>query len=310
MRYVYLNDAFVKEDDAKVSVFDSAITVGDMVTEVARTFSHSFFHLEDHVQRFIEGIKQLKFPLFISEETIINKTHELFNMNKNSEEMDVEWQVVYIYTKGLNTHFNLFPNNSNNTFAILCFPLKNRLGRMAKKYKNGSTILVSEQRAIPHRLLPPQIKSRGRLHLKLAKIQVSERNPDADALLLNENGYITELSGSNLFLVKNGSLYTAPKSLVVPGITRQFIIDISKDIGITVFEQNIHVDQISTYDEAFITSTIIGIIHVRSIENHFFGDGNCGPITKRIRDHFIDLTGCNFVEQAIRYADITNMLAE
>lgn len=301
-RYVFMDGYFIKESAANVSIYDAAITVGDMVTEVARTFNHHFFYLEDHVNRFLDGLEQLQFKLEISKDEIIQRTHDLFKMNSCMESPDVDWQVVFIFTKGMDTHFSLFPNDKKSTFAILCFPLKNRIGRMLDKYMNGCTVLAADQKAIPHRLLPPQIKSRGRLHLKLAKLQVTARNPKADALLLDEDNNITELSGANLFLVKDGAIYTAPCSLVVSGITRQYIIYLAGELGIDVHEEKIPLTQIYSYDEAFITSTIIGIIHVRTIENHMFGDGSAGPITRNIRDCFMEKVNCDFISEAIRYS--------
>lgn len=304
MRYVYLNGDFILEEEAKISIFDSSIVVGDIVLEVARTFNHAFFKLDSHIERLLYGVKELNFNFSYEKEKIEKLTKDLFNRNSVSEDENVEWQIVYVVTNGLKTHFKLYSHDDKNfTFAILCFPLKFRLGCMKDKYLNGCKLLVANQRAIPNTLLPPQIKSRGRLHFKLAKLQVQQRDANADALLLDNNNCITEVSGSNLFLVKNNAVYTAPSDCVVSGITREYVIKICESLGLEVIEKKIPITEINQYDEAFITSTIIGIIYVRQIETCIFSDMRPGNITLKIIKKFIEDCKCDFASQAVKYAE-------
>ncbi|OHX40711.1 MULTISPECIES: aminotransferase class IV [Cytobacillus] len=311
MRYAFLNDQYIYESNANLSIFDSSITTGDMTTEVVRTFLHKPFEIEKHVKRLFNGLKELDIKIDKSEQEIIKISEELLMKNIETENENVEWQLIYIVSRGLEKLYNLFnPVEIKPTLVVLCFPLNHRLSTMVEKYKHGEQLMVPSQRAIPHNILSPQIKSRGRVHFKLAKLEIRSKNKAATPLLLNEENYITESTGSNIFLVKENKLYTPPSSRVLPGITRDFIINLANENNIPVCEEDISINDIKDFTEAFTTSTVIGIVHVQKIEDHVFLDGKCGPITDRIRTLFYNKVGVNFVQQALEYASvgITNVV--
>jgi len=302
MRYTFLNNHFVLESDAKLSAFDSAIATGDMTTEVVRTFLHKPFELDKHLTRLFDGMKELKIQMSLSKEGFTKLTYELLEKNCISEEENVEWQLIYIISRGLESLYHLFDSSEcTPTLVVLCFPLKYRLAHMTNNYTDGVKLLVSKQRAIPNRLLPPQIKSRGRIHFKVANLEIKERDKNASALLLDEENFVTESTGSNVFFIKGNTLCTPPASHVLPGITRDYVMDLASELGMEVAEKKISIKEVQGYDECFITSTIIGIAHVRQLENHTFSDGNCGLMTDKIRKLFFEKVGVDFVKQAVSY---------
>lgn len=304
MRYVFLKDKFVLETEASLSVFDSSITTGDRTTEVARTFLQKPFKLDSHLERLFNGMRELNMNLEISKEEIINRTYELLEMNCKTEEANVEFQIVYIVTRGLETLFKLFePSECNPTLIILCFPLKYRVASMLKKYIDGVKLLVPSQRAIPNNLMSPQIKSRGRVHLKMAQLEIRQRDKEASAILLDDNNNITESTGANIFFVKGCSLYTPPIESILPGITRDYIIGLARELGMEVHEENISINDIDKFSECFITSTVIAIQHVRQLEDTVYSDGICGEMTNKIRNLFYEKVGVDFVKQARDYAE-------
>lgn len=298
MRYAFFQGSIVPEHEAKVSVYDSALTTGDRTTEVVRTFDREPFKLGLHLDRFFDGLAELGFEVGMTKTDFTEITHELLELNMSTEPRSVEWQIAYVVTRGLESLFHLF-EPQKPTIIILCFPLHHRLSAMAEKYRSGVTLLVSSQRAIPGDLMPPQIKSRGRVHFKLAQLEVRLRNPNASPLLLDGHGHLTESSGSNLFLARNGKLYT-PRDSVLPGITREFVMELASRLGIAVLERDIHLEEVPEFDEAFITSSILGMLHVNRIESHAFREG-VGPVTERIRQEFYQQVGVDLVEQAQRY---------
>jgi branched-chain amino acid aminotransferase len=303
-RYVFINDQFIYESEAKLSIFDSSITSGDRTTEVARTFLHKPFKLELHIERLYDGLQELLIDINYSKNEILQLTHELLERNRVTEADDVEWQIVYIVTRGLESLFHLFePSQYKPTIAILCFPLKNRLGGMKEKYKNGVKLLFPSQRAIPNLLMAPQIKSRGRVHFKMAQLEIRKRDKEATPLLLDYDDCVTETTGANIFFVKDNTLYTPSTSSVLSGITRNYIMGLAGELNIDVVEKKIPFHEVKEYQEAFITSTIIGLVYVKQIENHTYLNGQRGPVTDQILKLFAEKVGVDFVTQSIGYVN-------
>jgi branched-chain amino acid aminotransferase len=140
------------------------------------------------------------------------------------------------------------------------------------------------------------------LNLIVADLEVRSYNPKAWALLLDTRGFLSEGMGSNVFLIKDGVLYTPKEQYVLAGVSRATVMELAEQLQIKVVEEDLTPYDAFTADEAFITSTSLCICPARSFNNKTVGDGAIpGPLTKRLMDAYTDLVDCDFVEQYLRH---------
>jgi branched-chain amino acid aminotransferase len=153
-------------------------------------------------------------------------------------------------------------------------------------YRNGLTVVsVSTRRNLPD-ALNPKIKSLNYLNNILAKIQ-SNLVGAGEALMLNAQGYVVECTGDNIFIIKNGVIYTPPTYLgALEGITRNAIIDVARRLGYTVIEEPFSLHDVYIADEVFLTGTAAECIAVREVDSRIIGEGKAGPITTRLLEEF------------------------
>lgn len=297
-----MNGDFVPEEDAHFSIFDTAVATGEKVVEVTRTFCHKPFKLEDHVERLYEGLDALQINPGLTPDELIEITQDAIRRNVSTQSEDVDWQIMHYISRGPAAHFEIIPEEDlQPTVLIHCIPLVNRLGKMAKKYSDGADLVVVEQRAIPQDILRPQLKSNGRLDHVLGRLQAKLKCPGSTGVLLDKDGYLTEGTGTSLFLVKEEVIQTAPAVRVLTGITRKMIFDIAHTLRIPIEEADLTVSDAEHADEIFITSTVICHLHAKSFDGKSIHDGGIGPITSRVRQAFIEEIGLDYVQQAMQY---------
>jgi branched-chain amino acid aminotransferase len=131
---------------------------------------------------------------------------------------------------------------------------------------------------------------------------VKALNPDAWALLLDENGNLAEGMGSNIFIVREGALFTPSERYVLPGVSRQMTMDMAKRIGVACTQGDIDMFDAANAEEMFLTSTSLCILPVKNFNGAQVGDGKTpGPITKRLIDAYSKDVGCDFVAQYLKF---------
>jgi branched-chain amino acid aminotransferase len=142
------------------------------------------------------------------------------------------------------------------------------------------------------------------LNLVLADREVKAHNPNAWAVLLDVNGNLAEGQGSNIFLVRDGTLVTPRERYVLPGVSRQIVIDLAGQLAIPFAEADLDLYDAYTADECCLTSTSLCICGVKSLNGRIFGDGTVpGPVTRRLTEAYKELVGCDFVAQYLRCLD-------
>jgi branched-chain amino acid aminotransferase len=159
-------------------------------------------------------------------------------------------------------------------------------------------------RRTPPDSLSPRAKMHQYLNLVLADREVKAQNPQAWAVLLDVNGNLAEGQGSNIFLVRDGVLVTPRERYVLPGVSRQAVIDLAGRLGIRFEESDLDLYDAYTADECFLTSTSLCICAVRTLNGRSFGEGVVpGPVTRRFTEAYKELVDCDFVAQYLQYLD-------
>ena len=304
-RIVYFNGRFVPEAEARLSIYDTALVMGDMAFEVTRTVRGRPFRLDEHLQRLFHSMAALQIDAGVSREKLHTITEETLAKNLPTEAADVDWNIIHNISRGPARGFAdaFTPDELRPTVLVSCFPLIEKLGALAGSYQSGIDAVVPLQRSIPSSLLDDSLKTRSRLHYQLANLQAEAAAPGAWAVLTDPDGHLTEGTSGNVFLVRHGALYTPRAENLLPGITRQIILDLARREQMTLYESDITVSEAQQADEMFMTSTSIGILHVRRFEGRAVGAGGIGPVTSHLRAALSDEVGVDFAAQAKLYAD-------
>uniref|UniRef100_A0A7C3UC32 Branched-chain-amino-acid aminotransferase n=1 Tax=Geoglobus ahangari TaxID=113653 RepID=A0A7C3UC32_9EURY len=284
---VYINGEFVPESQAKISVFDHGFLYGDGVFEGIRAYNGKVFKLYEHLDRLYDCAKVIDLKIPLTKEEFAEAILETLRRNKLRDAY-----IRPIVTRGVGD-LGLDPRNcSKPTVIIITKPWGKLYGDLYEKGLKAVTVTV-RRNAIDS--LPPNLKSLNYLNNILAKIEANAKGGD-EAIFLDHNGYVSEGSGDNIFIVKNGEILTPPTLNNLRGITRAVVIEIIKDLGIPFKETNIGLFDLYTADEVFVTGTAAEIAPVTMIDGRVIGDGKPGKITKMLMKKFSEITEKEGVE--------------
>lgn len=301
-RVVFLNGEWVPERDAAISIFDSSLIWGDAVFETTRTFLHEPFRLEDHLSRLEASMAAAGIDAGVSQDRFAELTSELIERNSEQYEPDVDFSIVHQVSPGVTSRYREDSDIERASVLIYGYPLIRMLGEAAPWFDQGLNAVVPRQRSISSRLLDAKIKSRSRLHYQVANHEVAVHGPDAWPVLQDEDGLMTEGTGSNFFVVRDGELLTSEGRNVLRGVTRDTVLRLGGELGIPVREINYEPYDVATAEEAFFTTTPYCLIPATRFNGAPIGEGVVGPIYRRLADAFIEDVGVDFIAQAKTYA--------
>jgi branched-chain amino acid aminotransferase len=299
-RVVYFNGELIPESEAKISIYDSALMFGDMVFEMTRSFNGIQFKLKEHIDRLYSGLSILRIPINITKQEMEEACLKTIEANSKFFNNDDEHRLLIDVSRGLlGIYENVEGLTKGPNVIIADFPLKWTVASMGHLFDSGINAVITSQRAIPASLLDPKIKNRSRIFYLMANIEASlfEGN-DNWALLLDTDGYIAEGTGDNFFIIKNNVIFTPEGRNILRGISRQFIIDeVGPSLGMQVIEKNIEPYDVYTADEAFMTGTPFCLLPVTSLNGIKIGDGNVGPLFKKLLDKWSEIVNVDIATQ-------------
>lgn len=304
-RIVYFNGRFIAESEARVSIYDSALLLGDMVYEVTRTVRQRPYRLREHLERLWRSLATLRIEPGVTIDELEHITLETLRRNLPLEADDVDWNIVHDISRGPADDFRaaFTAEELRPTVLVSCFPMTLKLAKLAPSYAAGVDLIVPAQRSIPSAVFESHIKTRSRAHFQLANLQAREKLPGATAALVDPDGCLTEGTSGNLFCVEQGRVITPTSRNILLGVTRDVVLHIAGRLGIPSQETDITIDRASACEEMFVTSTSVGILHARSFEQQPVGDGRIGPVTARLRSALHEEIGLDFAAQAAAFAD-------
>ena len=298
-RVVYHNGKYVKEYDARISIFDSALMFGDMVFEMTRSFNKKQFKLKEHIERLLYGVKIYRIPLNKTAKELEDICYKTIELNEPVFSKTDEHRLMINVSRGpLGIYAPIFDYKIEPTLVVADFPLKWTVSYMGKLYDEGINAVLTNQRAIPAHLLEPKIKNRSRVFYQMANIEASMfRGKNNWALLMDTDGYIAEGSGDNFFIIKDGKVITPEARNCLVGISRNYIFEICEQLQIECIEKNFGPYEIYTADEAFMTGTPFSILPVFKFNELPIGDGKFGKITKVLIDQWGKNVGVDLIKQ-------------
>lgn len=303
-RVVWFNGTLVPESEAKLSIYDSALMFGDMVFEMTRSFKKRQFKLREHLERLYASAKFVHIEIPMTMEEMEKHVEETIAANDPSFMNDDEHRVMIDVTRGgLGFYAGRIAGVEAKTNVIIAdFPLRWTVASMGHLFETGINAVITSQRAIPASLLDPKVKNRSRLHYLMANIEVSRvRGEDNWALLLDPDGFIAEGTGDNIFIVKDGVLITPEGRNILRGISRQYIFELAKQLGMPCVEKNIEPYDMLTADESFMTGTPFCLLPVTTLGGQIIGTGTMGPVTKKLLSAWSKNVGLDIVAQIEKY---------
>lgn len=299
-RLVYFNEKLVPENEAKISIYDSALMFGDMVFEMTRSFNKKQFKLKEHIERLYAGVKILRIPLQMTPEEMERACYETIEANDHLFAEDDEHRLMIDVSRGLlGIYQGIEGLHKGPNVIIADFPLRWTVASMGQLFETGINAVITSQRAIPASLLEPKIKTRSRIHYLMANIEASQIEGDNNwALLLDPDGFVAEGTGDNFFIVKNGVVITPEGRNVLRGVSRAYVMEeLCSQLGIPVIEKNIDPYDVYTADEAFMTGTPFCMLPVVSLNGNVIGDGKVGEVFNKIIGRWNDNTGVDIIKQ-------------
>ena len=279
---VFISGKLYEEEDASISVFDHGLLYGDGVFEGIRIYNKRIFLLNEHIDRLFNSAKAIALDIPVSKEELCDNVIETCKAN------DIEDGYIRLVitrgkgTLGLNPYLCSKPEIIIITAKIQLYP--------EELYRDGLKIVtVGTVRNHPE-AINPKIKSLNYLNNVLAKIEAINSGC-LECIMLNHKGEVCEASGDNIFLVSNNIIKTpSVNSGALVGLTRNKVIEISRNNEFKVSEESISRYDLYTADEVFLTGTAAEIISVVEIDKRKIGNGKPGKITKQLSELYSDYT--------------------
>jgi len=275
MRQVYINGAFIKEDEAKVSVFDRGLLFSDSLYEVTTVINGKLIDFNNHMKRLDRSMTELKFKKLLNHLDILIFHRKLIELNNLKEGM------IYLQvTRGIADRSFDMPKDKIEP-TVLAFTQEKKIID-SESAKNGIKVMTLDDM----RWKRCDIKTTQLLYASMAKTEATKKGFD-DAWMLRE-GYVTEGSSSNAWIIKGKIIMTRHSdNLILSGITRDAIFKCAKDLGYEVVTKNISLQDAQSAHEAFITSATAFIMPVVKINSNQIGDGKPGKFVTALREEYI-----------------------
>ncbi len=279
---IFIDGKLCSERDAKISVFDHGLLYGDGVFEGIRAYNGRVFKLKEHIDRLYYSAKAILLEIPMTHAEMMAATVATIRANKLRD-----CYVRLIVTRGVGT-LGLNPRSCKKPSVIII------AGKIqvypAELYARGMDIVTVPTVRNLHSAVNPAIKSLNYLNNILAKIEANNAGVE-EAVMLNAEGFVSECTADNLFIIKQGALFTPPNSAgALYGITRGTVMELAEQLGVKVSEPNLTRYDLFNADECFLTGTGAEIMPVIKIDGRIIGDGKPGPLSLKLISAYHALT--------------------
>ena len=279
---IYVDGKYCDEKNAKISVFDHGLLYGDGIFEGIRAYNGRVFQLKEHIDRLFCSAKAILLDIPMSHGEVMKAVVETCRQNGIRD-----GYIRLLVTRGIGT-LGLNPNRCKDPSIII---IADKIQLYAPElYEKGMEIITVPTTRNLHSALNPAIKSLNYLNNILAKMEANIAGCE-EAVMLNAEGFVSECTGDNIFIVKAGRVFTPPLSAgALHGITRGVVMDLAREEGVSVAEPNLTRYDLFNADECFLTGTGAELIPIVKIDGRVIGTGRPGPLTGKLVDKYRALT--------------------
>jgi len=277
---VNVNGRITGERDAVISVFDHGFLYGEGVYETLRTYNGRPFLYDRHMRRLRRSAQMIVLDLPFSDDELAGRIRDT---TAAADLGGAEAYIRVLVTRGIG-ELTYDPRATPAPSVVII--VKPNVDPPAAAFEQGVRVCLSPILRNHPGSVNPMIKSNNLLNNALA-MQDALRRGGTEAIMRNYRGELTECTQSNLFIVKNGAALTPPLDAgLLPGITREFIFEVGRDVGVEVREQVLHDEDLFGADECFLTSTTKEALPIVMVDDRTIGAGVPGPVTKRLLEGF------------------------
>jgi branched-chain amino acid aminotransferase len=279
---VYVDGEWVPKSRAAISVFDHGMLYGDGVFEGIRVYNGVIFQFKEHLDRLYSSAKSIKLNISLTQQDMTDAVVETIKRNSLKDAY-----IRLVVTRGAGD-LGVDPRKCKRSSTIIITePVDPSFGVIAKQ--KGISVIISSVRRDAVDATTHEIKSLNYLNSVLAKLEAVDAGAD-DALMLDRQGFVSEATTTNLFIAKDGDIFTPPStSGILQGVTRKRIIHLAKDLGYMVVEKGLTPYDVTNADEAFLTGTLSEIVPLVKVKGIEVGDGKVGPIVRKIISAFVNI---------------------
>ena len=274
---VNINGSLIPREEAGISPFDSVVQGGDAVWEGLRLYDGKIFKLREHLDRLRSSAKALAFAEIPSHDSIIKEVRRTLEANRMEDGVHLRLTL----TRGVKITSGMDPrlNQAGPTLIVLAEfkdPVYSR---------KGLRLITSSVRRFPPDCLDPKIHHNNLIQSILAKIEANLAGAD-DALMLDDRGFIAETNATHVFIVEDDLVVTSHTRACPEGITRQTVLDLCHHHGVDSREKDVSLTEAYRADEMFCTGTMGELAAVTELDGRQIGNGEVGPITRKLSDLF------------------------
>lgn len=275
---IWLDGEIMPRSRARVSVYDHCLLYGDGVFEGIRLYNGRVFKMGTHLDRMLASAAAIRLKLPHSKDDLAKIIKDTVAANGL-----VDGYIRLVATRGVGTlglNPMLCPTPSVFCIAdtISLYP--------ESMYREGMKIIVAKRPRIPESCLDPRVKSCNYLNNIMAKLEAIDAGL-LEAIMLNDREEVAECTGDNIFMVKDGGVFTPPEDAgILKGVTRGVVMELCRGLDIPCAEKTLYVGDLHTADEVFLTGTAAEVISVSAIDDSQIGEGCEGPVTRRLREEF------------------------
>ncbi|MCX6922496.1 MAG: branched-chain-amino-acid transaminase [Verrucomicrobia bacterium] len=279
---IYIDGKYFDEKKAKISVFDHGLLYGDGIFEGIRAYNGRVFRLKEHIDRLFYSAKAILLQIPMTHADMTVAVLETCRRNKIHD-----GYIRLLVTRGIGT-LGLNPNRCKNPSVII---IADKIQLYPPElYQRGMEIVTVPTTRNLHSALNPAIKSLNYLNNILAKIEANNAGCE-EAIMLNAEGFVSECTGDNIFIVKEGHVLTPPLAAgALYGITRRVVMELAVKSGLKVSEPNLTRYDLFNADECFVTGSAAELMPVVKIDGRVIGTGKPGPVTKSLVTQYHALT--------------------
>jgi branched-chain amino acid aminotransferase len=276
---VNVNGRITPERDAVISVFDHGFLYGEGVYETMRTYHRRPFLYDRHMRRLRRSARMIELPVPFTDEELAAQIRDTQALAK----IDGEVYIRVLVTRGIGELTYDLKATPHPSIVIIVKP---QVDPPIAAYENGVKVVIVDVVRNHPDTVNPMIKSNNLMNSALAAQEAIKQNA-FEGVMRNYRGELTECTTANLFIVKNKVTLTPPlEAGLLPGITREFLFDIGRDIGVEVREQTLRDAELFNADEAFLTSTTRELVPITTVNDRAVGQGKPGPVTWKLLEEF------------------------
>ena len=299
-RISYYNGEFIPDSECVIHIGHRGFLRGDTVFDVARTFNGKPHRIREHVERLYRSLTFARIDPGMTKDEMESLTLDVLKRNEHLREPNGDFLIWQTITRGYATVFSKVNDPAPSNVCVAVIPLD--FSSYSNHYNTGGHVVFPRTRSYASESLESKLKHYSRMNFSIAELEATDVDPEAYVVLLDTDGNISENVSGNFFIVTDGVIRTPTDRSILQGVARMDVLDLAKQLGIPVVEEDLQPYDAYTADEAFLSNTQYCVLPVSKIDNRGVKEEVPGPVTQKLWAAWSEKVGMDIVDQALNYA--------